>query len=516
MITKFLTGLCALAIPSLLHKSKEVHAFDISKYNPFSKGATPPPQTFAQQNPELKNTSIMVIGETGVGKSTLVNMIASYLTKSTVEKPYIVIPNKFHPIPSDKKYTNSEDDVQNRKKAQTQKATTYSFPHNGGVFSIVDTPGMNDPEGNQKDEKNLEIIIEAAEKANSLSAIVLVLNGTEARITPNIQSILTRLQGSIPDSITNNIVIVFTMCREETCNQTDIKALGFDPEEILYFNNTAFSSPPEKRSQMTVIEWDESMKSCENLIKVAEMIAPISTNEFTQIKTIRSQIKSLLQDGRNKLSFLQQLNEEYEKSLSLKEKADTDVKNNSNYTTTKTINKAELVPTSYYSTLCANCNTVCHDHCGLEMTTNKGESIFAGCACMNGSNCTVCPEKCSYVHHYHDYKTVKIVQVNVDDEIASIKQKYLDAQALLQNTQTKIDDITATRNGMTQEIKNVQIDIKNNCLEIKKICKKYNLTNELYLFIDQLKKDIKNITDINARQNAEDFIKSMTELTQNL
>lgn len=491
------------------------------KHNLFAASALPKKSVEKEPiNYPIQHTegigSILIVGETGTGKSTIINMMGSYFNSSPLKKPFICIPNKFYPKASSKEFSHSESNSKDQSKAQTQKANTYSFSTKEIKFNIIDTPGLNDPDGNTKDDENVEIILKAAEKAQTLSSIILVLNGTEARVTPNIQYIIEKLKGTIPDSITRNIIVVCTMCREDTCNQTDInKILGFKPHKIFYMNNTAFSST--KISEVKKVEWEESMKVCENIVETVMKMSSISTNEFSQIRKLRANIKSTLQDSRNKLTTLQQICDEFEKVQNSLKSSDNDIEKNKNYTVKKKVPKTEMVSVPYYSTICSNCNYVCHEKCGLNETRNTNDPVFMGCACMNSDgHCKECPEKCSYTSHYHDNKAFKTVMVDVDEEIEDIKKKYLAAMNQKQQDVTKMDGLTITRNALDAEIKKQQDEIRDYCMSLKKICKNFNFVDELYQLIEQLRKENIKITDMNTKKKAEDFINSIQTIAENL
>ncbi len=44
------------------------------------------------------------------------------------------------------------------------------------------------------------------------------------------------------------------------------------------------------------------------------------------------------------------------------------------YVKNETIEEIEIVDSPYHSTLCSNCRTVCHNHCGLQETTTQGNN----------------------------------------------------------------------------------------------------------------------------------------------
>jgi GTP-binding protein EngB required for normal cell division len=131
-----------------------------------------------------KLLSCIVIGETGAGKSTFVNTLTNFFKSGTLEELKIAIPTKYH-TQTETGFKHSEQDLSDTSKSATDDCTTYTFTDSssGRKFNIIDTPGLADTRGPAQDEKNIEKIMKAAEEAQSLSAIILVVNGAAARYT---------------------------------------------------------------------------------------------------------------------------------------------------------------------------------------------------------------------------------------------------------------------------------------------------------------------------------------------
>ncbi|CAF5152628.1 unnamed protein product, partial [Rotaria socialis] len=58
--------------------------------------------------------------------------------------------------------------------------------------------------------------------------------------------------------------------------------------------------------------------------------------------------------------------------------------------------------------------------------------------------------------------------------------------------------------------------IKHKCAELRRICSGFNLAQELYALIDQLKAEAMMLRNIEAKQQAEEFIRSLTEFCRQL
>ena len=81
---------------------------------------------------------------------------------------------------------------------------------------VVDTPGLSDTRGTESDSQNVTKILEYVQYLPEIHAIVLVVNGSNPRLTTDVVHTFNLLKGSLPDSVTNNTMAVLTMCNALT------------------------------------------------------------------------------------------------------------------------------------------------------------------------------------------------------------------------------------------------------------------------------------------------------------
>lgn len=72
----------------------------------------------------------------------------------------------------------------------------------------MDTPGLEDSRGLEQDEKNIDSILKTASKTPELNAIIIVINGTNPRITGRVKYVVQKLKGIIPNVIKENLLIL--------------------------------------------------------------------------------------------------------------------------------------------------------------------------------------------------------------------------------------------------------------------------------------------------------------------
>ena len=176
---------------------------------------------------------ILLLGETGVGKSTFINAFANYLTFDTLEqaqtgRPIVLIPVSFLITTGDNfdehivKFSDGvDDDADNEDFAHdgqsvTQHCRSYQFNLKDNTekkLRIIDTPGFGDTRGVNQDENNIAHIIDYVRNLSHLNAICFLLKPNESRLNIFFRSCLTQLLSLFGANIADNILFCFTNAR---------------------------------------------------------------------------------------------------------------------------------------------------------------------------------------------------------------------------------------------------------------------------------------------------------------
>ena len=152
-----------------------------------------PSRMFTAQE-EADSKSMMVVGQTGCGKTTLLNSLVNFLTGINFEDKF-----RYKII--------DEGPNQNQAKSQTSEVTVYYIqPHNGyPPIKIIDTPGFGDTGGIEVDKKITKKIEKKFQtEINQINAICFVAQSSNARLTPNQKYIFS----SIMDLFGNELRIL--------------------------------------------------------------------------------------------------------------------------------------------------------------------------------------------------------------------------------------------------------------------------------------------------------------------
>lgn len=124
--------------------------------------------------------SLLILGQTGVGKSTLVNFLTNMV------RPKNLTENSFTNCPA--AASASADSV-------TKSTNCYVIENSKFRFNIFDTPGFSDTNGPKQDAESVRDILSSLFRRNItvLNGIMLVVNGTNYRLTEPFIAVLNQI-----------------------------------------------------------------------------------------------------------------------------------------------------------------------------------------------------------------------------------------------------------------------------------------------------------------------------------
>ena len=158
---------------------------------------------------------IMVIGATGAGKSSLINLF--YVWSQNVAFSGL---NKLKSVLIKTSYLDGDGSAENLQAGQRESVTSVAKAYHFQLYdkerninynlTFLDTPGLGDTRGIEKDEENISTIIDEVVKTENLNAILLMVNGTDPRINTRIKYVLAKLQGILPTVFLQNLFILMS------------------------------------------------------------------------------------------------------------------------------------------------------------------------------------------------------------------------------------------------------------------------------------------------------------------
>jgi hypothetical protein len=123
-----------------------------------------------------------------------------------------------------------------------------------------------------------------------------------------------------------------------------------------------------------------------------------------------------------------------------------------------------------------------------------------------------CEGRCSFTNHYHARKKLVSKEMTSEEVIADIKAKYEDATLRLNMSTKKITEVGDLKSLVDEAIKDNLKNLELQCEGIKKLCKGFNLVNELSLVLNQLEAELRKIRNLQARDTAVKVIDAIRAL----
>lgn len=443
---------------------------------------------------KVQRLTIIVIGMTGAGKSTLINLfyIWSIGIMNLKDVKKVLIPTKYFKGIAE---NNSEMLVTDQTKSQTQKCSVYSFSLVFGEIqyelNFMDTPGLGDVEGIKKDDEHIENILDTISKTPELNSIVLMLNGSEARIHDRIQYVVTKLKGILPNVVQENLIILLSNVKYEP--QLDVNVLlkeKISPNRIFYYENAIFQMDIQNKPEATIKNLNLDFKSIKEKLSVfmeeSSLMKIQNSESFLDLKHKRDEFKNLITNIQNKIKENIQLKAQVENAL-LELNDYKDKGNKLNLSKMKPFTQIvdRQKETNYHNTICETCSSNCHENCGLSETTAKGSDVFKGCAAMSGDYCNHCK------HHYSSHVHLRKLWVKesettdvIDPAIAKLISENSNAKA---QKELMIKGFNKKLEQIDQNINDFRKNLEETTKKVKELCSDFNYEKELELSFEILK-----------------------------
>lgn len=456
-----------------------------------------------------------------LGKSTFINYLTNLFHNGSLVNLKVAIPtrhlkaNMTSILPQ-----HHESCLEDATRSKTSRCIKYTYTVEQVHFNFFDTPGINDTGGYLADNENVDRIFECIQSLQHLTALVLVLNGTQARLTVNIRNVLERFRDRIPDVLYKNVIVVLTNCASHTVNFSSVKLLRQAP--IFHMQNSAFSSDAQlwtaHTREILQRDWNVSMQTMNQFVATLLTLTPVSTEALSEMNDDRNAIRSILHESRLMVMELQHIEDEV---TALEQASSIHAANIEKYASTtgqptKSIQVNEITVTSYHNTICLKCNTVCHERCSLTETTRVGERVFRRCTVINNGRCTVCPGKCSYDLHYHDRRLIKSVPKTLKMAISTVTNKYTEARKDKAACETKCETVQETKRFIEQSLQEQFTKVRDACLRVRKNCQGFNVAEELCIFVNFLKNDMNSLRSQSVVKRAKKFVEKLEALADQL
>ncbi|CAF2196017.1 unnamed protein product [Rotaria magnacalcarata] len=243
-------------------------------YNEYSKDIpilantkTNSPRPVSSHLPSSKHINVLLLGESGVGKSTFINALVNYIKFESFKnahsnEPAVAMPVSFLMTTGDQfqeqivKFGDEDTNEDHHHPGQsvTQHCRSYTFQsRTQQKIRIIDTPGIGDTRGQSQDDLNIQHILAFISNLSHLNAICILLKPNESRLNIVFRSYFDRLLNFLGENARHNIVFCFTNTRatfyapgntapllKRMLSSSAIKNIPFEKSNTFCFDSESF------------------------------------------------------------------------------------------------------------------------------------------------------------------------------------------------------------------------------------------------------------------------------------
>ncbi len=381
--------------------------------------------TFGERDTKKNHKTILMVGETGTGKTKLINTMVNYMLG--VQRKDKV----WFEITDDQSYQSSI-------KCQTTRITVYGFylQESSIDLTIIDTPGYGDTRGLEKDKeiaRNLPSL-SSDDCIHKIDAVCLVIKADQNRLSDRQIYIFDAVQSLFGEDVGENIVVLLTHSRGvhpknalTAVKEAKIKCAVNDNNQPVYFlfdNCQGETFRPEYQIVQKQ-SWDLSLREITGFFKFIDNIKPKTLKMTRGVLQKRKQlevnifnIKSHIQKMDSKQNELKQAQEALEQNKKV-------VEENKNFEYEDEVTYKAKVDIDRSKASKAMCCTVCEENCHYPGCWWIRD--LSWCRAMRNYHCTVCTNKCHYTKHVKEakiYVTKTKMEKKTNEES---KKKYNDS-----------------------------------------------------------------------------------------
>ena len=460
---------------------------------------------------EKKVKVILLIGQTGCGKTTLINLLINTLlgTKYNDDYRYKIIIEEKH-----------KDESKSNTKGihfYNIKVEGYGFP-----IKIIDTQGFGDTGGVDEDNLILEKIKDTFNSIKYINCICFVVKESDFRLGSSQKYIYKSILDIFAKDVRKNFVLMLTNSHfeEEPENIPVLKTLNLEesffntvipylqaPYYFQFENGSLYLNNKKKINEMY---FKESVNNMSNFLGKLKNLGAIQTENSLKVCIERLRQRILCKNLFNKRELLINKKKVIEENEMLLRESKLRIIEDPNIEiiTYELECKKRTLQDGKYNTVCHNCENNCHENC--KDTRFFGYDLFKyWCVCFSKTgHCKICKNNCFLDKHeyvnYEYYFEKKKLRLSLDQ----IFQKKCEKNHTEKNAIDKYNAIIKKNNEEMEEIEKDASEM------LEKLYKSLETLNDLALNQQNYQLCIKILDDLIKQEESLGKSKNIEVLKQ--
>ncbi|XP_028457914.1 uncharacterized protein LOC114571247 [Perca flavescens] len=419
--------------------------------------------TLGKKDPNKINKTILLVGETGTGKSTLINALVNYAMGVEWED------NVWFKIVEEEKRSQSESQTSDVIVYQIFGFEDITLPYS---LTIIDTPVYGDTRGIKQNaivSQRLLELFQSDDGVHEINAVGLVMKASENRLSDPLRYIFNSMISLFGKDIEKNIVALITHSNGATpenilqaLEAANIKCAKDEENDPVYFmfNNRQSTQKTRKNKVALRSAWDLTMEQIGLFMDFLKDNSPQKLETTVEESKIHTRLTACIQNQEERIRFIDLKHTEIQQTMDGLKKHEQKINKNEEFTVEvdEVYKDKEPIGGGQWG-LCyvgAVCCKMCDENCHYPGCTVAWRP--ADCEVMKDDHCTVCPRKCPVSDHVKEgWKYVSKTR-KVKKTLNDMKEKYEKNKAgseskfsLLETFQQKIEELQKEKRQLLEK-----------------------------------------------------------------
>uniref|UniRef100_A0A3Q0T989 Septin-type G domain-containing protein n=1 Tax=Amphilophus citrinellus TaxID=61819 RepID=A0A3Q0T989_AMPCI len=480
--------------------------------------------TVGEKKPNKINKTILVVGETGAGKSILINALINYSMGVKFEDEVW-----FQIVDEEKK-----NQAKNQTGSQTSDVIVYeifgyedqTLPYS---LTIIDTPGFGDTRGVEHDDiisHRLLDLFGSDDGVAEIHAVGLVMKAAENRLSDRLMYVFNSVMSLFGKNVDKQIVALITHSNGvtpenalEALEAAKIKCATNKKNEPVHFlfDNCQHKKRTEENEAALKHSWDITQTGMDHMMEFLGESG--SQRLMTTLEVLKERIRltACIQNLQERINLTELKQTEIRETEEAVKKHEEEMKKNQNfsvevdevYKEKEDIDGGNWGLSLFYEA--AVCCTVCEENCHYPGCTMAWTS--EQCWVMKGGRCTVCTKKCPASDHVKEKKKYVTKTRKVKKTIKEMKEKYEKSKEESENKSSILENLKEEMIKLTAEKKQFLDESYQHVISLEKIALNVDAVSTI-VHLDFLIEKMKEEGDTEKVQKLEEMRSRVDERTR--
>ncbi|XP_027137603.1 uncharacterized protein LOC104936320 isoform X2 [Larimichthys crocea] len=414
------------------------------------KNGTLTKMSLGEKNVNKTNKTILLVGETGAGKSTLINALVNYTMGVKWE--------------DDVWFQIVEEEEKRQSESQTSDVIVYQIfgfedkplPYS---LTIIDTPGYGDTGGIDQDDKISQRLLDLFRSdggVHEINAVGLLLKASDNRLSDRLRYIFDSVVSLFGKNLEKNIVALITHSNGVTpenalkaLEDANIKCAKDEEGEIVHFmfDNLQPKEKTKKNEFSLNNAWRTTEEGMRQFTEFLKETGPQKLGTTMEVLNERIRLMACIQNLQERVQYTELKHKEIRQTQEALKKHGEEMKNNKKFTVEvdevykekETVSGGRRWWALWMNYEGAVCCTVCEENCHYPGCTLAWYAEH--CEVMKGGRCTSCKGKCAATAHVKEEWIYVNKTRKVQKTLEDVKKKYEENKAESENKSSLLEKL---------------------------------------------------------------------------